>query len=586
MSNNSQNFRPPKWSGPKLSSPKLSNQRPDTGPVQAFPMKRRNPRPGPRPGWKNKEDKLTKRIQILAKRLRKDWDLNEYKDFFIAAREMKRTHLFFAGPTNSGKSYRGFNELAQCQSGSYLAPLRLLALEGQEELEKRSKPCSLLTGEEMDLREGASFIASTIEMADLDTPIECALVDEVQLLLDPNRGWAWTQALVGLPAQKIIMTGSPECIPALKKLIEDYLGETLEVIYLDRIGKLEMLPKPLHEVKRATPATAVIAFSRRTVLSIKKELEDAGRKVSVIYGNLSPGVRREEARRFRSGETDILVATDCIGMGLNLPIQTIIFAETDKFDGKGVRMLEPQEVKQIAGRAGRFGKFEMGYVGATRHGGMKLVQNHLHFEYKDSSTTCFVRPTESQLEVLRDQIGNSSIKNALLLFSKLGNSESVLKCSDLAEMMAVAERIENLEALSRLSFAEKYLFTCAPVSSNDKAMEIYIRWLIHYAKENAIDLEENDYRLYMSQPNTSDDSILNEAEINVKILTLYHWLARKKPSSFPSWELCEFLRERINAFIENSLKKKGLHKKCTQCGKQLSIHHHFRICDACHKAGW
>jgi ATP-dependent RNA helicase SUPV3L1/SUV3 len=102
------------------------------------------------------------KFKDLVKRLRKDWDLREYKEFFPIARELKRKHTFFVGPTNSGKSYQGFNVLASCQSGAYLAPLRLLALEGQEETEKRGKCCSLLTGEEMDLKPGAHFVASTI----------------------------------------------------------------------------------------------------------------------------------------------------------------------------------------------------------------------------------------------------------------------------------------------------------------------------------------------------------------------------------------------------------------------------------------
>src|SRR3989338_11528692 len=91
------------------------------------------------------------RLKELVGRLRKNWDLNEYKDFFQVDREMKRKHKFFVGPTNSGKSYRGFNELARGSSGVYLPPLRLLALEGQEEIEKRGRICSLLTGEEMEV---------------------------------------------------------------------------------------------------------------------------------------------------------------------------------------------------------------------------------------------------------------------------------------------------------------------------------------------------------------------------------------------------------------------------------------------------
>ena len=142
------------------------------------------------------------RLKHLVSKMRKDWNLNEYKDFFSVAREQRRKHVFFVGPTNSGKSYRGFNELVLGESGAYLSPLRLLALEGQEEIEKRGKECSLLTGEEMEIKAGARFMASTIEMANLDKWIDCVLIDEVQIILDKNRGWAWSQAIVGIPAKK------------------------------------------------------------------------------------------------------------------------------------------------------------------------------------------------------------------------------------------------------------------------------------------------------------------------------------------------------------------------------------------------
>lgn len=524
------------------------------------------------------------RFKELVKRLKKDWDLNEYKEFFPLAREMKRKHTFFVGPTNSGKSYRGFNELVLGNSGVYLAPLRLLALEGQEEVEKRGKECSLLTGEEMELKEGAQFTASTIEMGNLEKPLDCALIDEVQMILDRNRGWAWSQAIVGIPSKKILMTGSEECIPTLRRLIEEYLGEELEIVPLERIGKLEVISKPITEIDHIESGSAIIAFSRRNVLALKKEIEDAGRKVSVLYGNLSPGVRREEAKRFRSGETDILVATDCIGMGLNLPIKTVIFSETTKYDGKEVRDLNAQEVKQIAGRAGRYGKFECGYVAVVTHGSLKSVTQHLHTPQEATLESCCVRPTETQLEVLRDQMGGNSIQSAISLFSQLSNVKSTIVCSDLTEMLGLAARIETIAPLAALSFQDKYLFTCAPVSATDIVIAEYIDWLVSYSSKIPVELQEQHYQSYTKNGSTSEDAILNNAENCVKILTLYHWLARKKKEYFPSLERCEELREKINTFIENSLKRKGLHRKCPVCQKKMAIHHVHKVCDDCFRA--
>jgi ATP-dependent RNA helicase SUPV3L1/SUV3 len=524
------------------------------------------------------------RLKELVGRLRKNWDLNEYKDFFQIAREMKRKHKFFVGPTNSGKSYRGFNELASGNSGVYLAPLRLLALEGQEEIEKRGRACSLLTGEEMEVKEGASFIASTVEMAHLDRQIDYALIDEVQLILDPNRGWAWSQALIGIPARTVLMTGSAECIPTVRRLIEDYLQEELEIIPLERIGKLDILTKPCRNLSEIEAGSAVISFSRRGVLSLKRELEGMGKKVSVLYGNLSPGVRREEAKRFRSGETEVLVATDCIGMGLNLPIRTVLFSETVKYDGREERILNPQEVKQIAGRAGRYGKFEHGSVGVLHSGSLRVIRDGLQNTQEMILESCYVRPTQSQLEVLCEQIGSPNIRSAIALFSQLSRNQSIIVCSDLSEMLGIAEKLEMIEPLAALPFADKHLFTCAPVSSTDGVLGLFIEWLISYSKKIPVALNTGHFRVFTTQGSTSEDLILNQAENAVKTLTLYHWLSRKKSEFFPDFEACEELRSQINRFIENSLKRKGLHKKCPQCQKKLPLRFMHRVCDDCFHA--
>src|SRR5690606_5973336 len=240
-----------------------------------------------------------------------------YRDYFPTARALKRELILYAGPTNSGKTWRALNDLVAGESGAYLAPLRLLALEGQEEIEKRGRESSFLTGEERDIREGAKFIASTIEMMDPHRVVDTVVIDEVQLLTDRDRGWAWCQALVGAPARRVIMTGSPDAIPLVRAMAE-YLGEPLTVHELERHVPIEGLSHPL-TLDDVEPGTAVIAFTRRDVLSLKQELESKHR-VAVIYGNLTPEVRREEARRFRSGEAQVLVSTDAIAMGLNLPI--------------------------------------------------------------------------------------------------------------------------------------------------------------------------------------------------------------------------------------------------------------------------
>ncbi len=217
-----------------------------------------------------------------------------------------------------------------------MAPLRLLALEGYESLKSSGINVSLITGEEEIIDEESTHISSTIEMLNFSVEVELCVIDEIQMIADKDRGWAWVNALIGAPAKEVILTGSSSAMSVVKELC-DYLGEELTVKTFKRKNPLHVLEKPI-SIERIRPHSAIITFSRYEVLSLKEKLSSRY-SVSVIYGNLSPEVRREEAKRFREGESSILIATDAISMGLNLPIESIIFAKSSKFDGFQTREL-------------------------------------------------------------------------------------------------------------------------------------------------------------------------------------------------------------------------------------------------------
>jgi ATP-dependent RNA helicase SUPV3L1/SUV3 len=125
-----------------------------------------------------------------------------YPDTFEKARRLQRSVTLYVGPPNSGKTHAAFERLAQALDGAYLAPLRLLALEGRDRLIARGVPCSLLTGEESVPAAGARVVSSTIEMVSTSRPIDVAVIDEAQMIFDLSRGWAWTQAIVAVPANE------------------------------------------------------------------------------------------------------------------------------------------------------------------------------------------------------------------------------------------------------------------------------------------------------------------------------------------------------------------------------------------------
>ena len=290
----------------------------------------------------------------------------DHADIFMGRRDRRvRKVTFFAGPTNSGKSYMAFEKLAKANSGVYLGPLRLLALEGVEELSKRGVRASLITGEERDIDPKATHVSQTIETYDREANYSCAIIDEIQMISDKGRGGAFMEALLNINADDVVLTGSSNAVEIVREICS-LTGDLFEVHYLERknplkwVGNFTLPRHPSEDMK----GTAIVAFSKKSIHQIRNFMLDKGYTVSVIYGALSPDVRRSEAERFRSGETDILVATDAIGMGLNLPIKRVLFSQSNKFDGEEIRDLSPTEVLQIGGRAGRYGMFqEAGEVG-------------------------------------------------------------------------------------------------------------------------------------------------------------------------------------------------------------------------------
>lgn len=308
---------------------------------------------------------------------------SDYKDIFSNARKIDREIVYFSGTTNSGKTYAAFEELKNAESGIYLAPLRLLAIEGQEEIEKRGIECSMLTGEERDVK-NSSFLSCTIEMADYNTYYDVAIIDEVQMLVDEQRGAAWLQAIVGIRAKKIILVGSPD-ISRQVEFLAKYLNEPIKTVSFERKNPLSISER-IDIDKKLPQGTAVIAFSKNKVYALKEHFSRLGNSVSIIYGALPPNIKRENAELFKNGESEVLISTDAIAMGLNLPIQTIVFYETEKYDGKSVINLPIALVKQISGRAGRYGIYEEGHITAFYKHDYQYIKRNLH-----EDSTCYER---------------------------------------------------------------------------------------------------------------------------------------------------------------------------------------------------
>ena len=285
------------------------------------------------------------------------------KDEYPRARAMTRHFILHIGGTNTGKTYAGFQRLRKAGTGVYLAPLRLLALEAQETLLDMGVACSLTTGEEEDCREGDTHVAATAEKLDIDRQWDVAVIDECQMIADRERGFAWTRAILGVLAPEVHLCAAPEARDLLIRIIES-TGDTWEEVRHLRKTPLICLSKPV-DFNRVRPGDALITFSKIGVLSIAEDLRQKGKEPAIIYGALPYSTRRKQMEGFLSGQMEYVVSTDAIGMGLNLPIRRIIFMDTRKFDGLERRELKSSEIQQIAGRAGRYGIYDKGYVGAV-----------------------------------------------------------------------------------------------------------------------------------------------------------------------------------------------------------------------------
>jgi len=479
---------------------------------------------------------------------------------FPEARKLKRELLFFVGPTNSGKTYKAISKLMDADCGVYLAPLRLLALENYQKLKDHNIPVSLITGEEERIDEEAGHICSTIEMLNYSMEVDLCIIDEIQMLDDEDRGWAWVNAIVGAPAKKVIMTGSVNALDAVKK-IASYLGEELRVEKFKRMTPLKLLPSPT-PFKKLQPSTALITFSRSDVHRLKHKLSKK-HKISVIYGNLSPEVRQEEARRFRENQSDLLIATDAIGMGLNLPIKTLLFTTHTKFDGKEQRELKTNEIVQIIGRAGRYSHHESGYIGATNKESYEYIKKYFHAPLKTIKPPFRVKATTEQILSLSQYLKSNNLSKILSYYAKHMKFEGPFVAANISSMLELSTILDKFKDLT---LKQRYILSNAPVSIKSPLIK---RAFIFYIK--AIIKEERvPYRCSINTAKIAKSELeLLKAEDEVKKISLYLWLSYKMPEIFYDTKEAELARIRVNNYCELSLrsnsllksKRKRVHKK-------------------------
>ena len=254
------------------------------------------------------------------------------------------------GPTNTGKTHLAIETMLSFDTGMIGFPLRLLAREVYDKVIKNTglDKVALITGEEKIIPPNAKYFLCTVESMPIDKQLDFVAVDEIQMCADHERGHIFTDRLLNLRGTKLTMLMGSNTI---KNIISN-LDDDIEFINRNRLSKLSYTGHK--KISRIQRKTAIIAFSAEEVYAIAELIRRQKGGAAIVMGSLSPKTRNAQVELYQSGDVDFLVATDAIGMGINMDLDQVYFSNLKKFDGRKLRKLNLSEIGQIAGRAGRY----------------------------------------------------------------------------------------------------------------------------------------------------------------------------------------------------------------------------------------
>ncbi|XP_023060817.1 ATP-dependent RNA helicase SUPV3L1, mitochondrial [Piliocolobus tephrosceles] len=492
--------------------------------------------------------------------LRKISDLRIPPNWYPDARAVQRKIIFHSGPTNSGKTYHAIQKYFSAKSGVYCGPLKLLAHEIFEKSNAAGVPCDLVTGEERvtvqpDGKQ-ASHVSCTVEMCSVTTPYEVAVIDEIQMIRDPARGWAWTRALLGLCAEEVHLCGEPAAIDLVTELMYT-TGEEVEVRDYKRLTPISVLDHALESLDNLQPGDCIVCFSKNDIYSVSRQIEIRGLESAVIYGSLPPGTKLAQAKKFNdpNDPCKILVATDAIGMGLNLSIRRIIFYSLIKpsINEKGEKELEPittSQALQIAGRAGRFSsQFKEGEVTTMNQEDLSLLKEILKRPV-DPVTAAGLHPTAEQIEMFAYHLPDTTLSNLIDIFVDFSQVDGQYFVCNMDDFKFSAELIQHIP----LSLRVRYIFCTAPIN---KKQPFVCSSLLQFARQYSRNepLTFAWLRRYIKWPLLPPKNIkdLMDLEAVHDVLDLYLWLSYRFMDMFPDASLIRDLQKELDGIIQDGV---------------------------------
>ncbi|MHB1243956.1 MAG: helicase-related protein [Gaiellaceae bacterium] len=495
------------------------------------------------------------------------------------------------GPTNSGKTHSALEFLAETGRGVFAAPLRMLAQEAHRRLAAQlgAEQVGLVTGEER-INERAPIICCTAEMAPLNSaanPGEVLVLDEVQWADDSERGSAWTRLLLAGEYRHILLLGAVESLPLIQNAFPD-----AEVRFFERKAPLDWTGAVSFQSLR--PGTVVVAFSRRAVLALAGELNRRiPGKVAVLYGAMPLASRRLEIERFMNGQADVCCATDVLGHGVNLPCETLLFAESQKFDGEERRDLHAWEIAQIAGRAGRFGLVERGHVGVltgiawanadpdliesalTPH--VPLPGGHLGYRIVD---TARIRPRLEDIPVGDPQQLAAALRAWHTAALRQWATDGWLSVESIGPLLVRLDTVQRRlrERGRRLSLEQVWKLVNAPVDEDN------VELLATLALALAGDRAQRPVLQWLLDANRLRDASLEDAEQAARTASILRWFALQYPdvggvTLEKAAELEETAARRVSEKLAAEVKSPSF-GRCRSCGQSCAPW--FALCERCY----
>lgn len=490
---------------------------------------------------------------------------DSYEYLFPVARMMRRHFVLHIGPTNSGKTYSAMESFRNCERGVYLGPLRLLAYEVYESSNGLGCACDLLTGEEELHTEGATHVASTIEMAKFAQRYDVCVIDEAQMLSDSDRGGSWTAAILGIQADTIHICMSPIAKDIIIELI-NLCKDTYTIIEHER--KVPLLPddNEFSFPDSVNKHDALIVFSKRSVLRVAAALQKEGWKTSVIYGTLPYESRLKEVHRFISGKTDVVIATDAIGMGMNLPVERIVFLETSKFDGTQKLPLKYEEIKQIAGRAGRQGIYDKGYF--TSEFDFNRVKKAVN-NASEPIEVAYLKFPETLLSI------DGKLSELLKRWTLIPDEDIFCK-QDLSTAISLARTLEAKTDDKDLI----YQFVMIPFNAENEAL--FSIWLSLFNAKLKAKYPESYTEIYLRSIKSINKMTLDDLELEYKKTDLLYNYFRKFNIHQEKEKVLQH-RNIVSSQISRYLAKQKLPVRCCRnCGQELPWNYPYGLCEECH----